>query len=419
MRPHRLIVLLLLAACATPPPVTLPATVPRSTADMIEHLRVAGERMAGSPFLGGNQVRLLRDGPATYRAMADAIGGARQRIDMESYEFDPEEGAAFAALLRQKRAQGVAVHLIYDAWGSIQTGQTLFDQLRAAGAEVLEYNPLRPNERVAIDINRRDHRKLLVVDGSVAITGGVNVSKYYLNRPNGSDDPERMAWRDTDVRIEGPAVREFQRLFLASWAEQHGAALPPPPPTPGWQRGGAWVQAIDGAPVDGHPVIYETLLTAMSVARHSVHLTTGFFGPTPEMEAVLRAAAQRGVAVVLVVPGHSNSRAAIAAGRSHYAALLAAGVRIFERAGVVLHAKTAVIDGVWSCVGSSNLDWRSVVWNNEIDAVVIDQALGMQLEALFTDDMAQSREITPAAWAARPLGERLSEFWASTIESLL
>ena len=355
----------------------------------------------------------------TYQAMVRAITAAHQRIDMESYEFEGDTARDFADLLLRKSAEGVQVHLIYDAWGSIETNKALFDRLRQGGVQVLEYNPLAPNARVGIDVNRRDHRKLLVVDGRVAITGGVNISAVYLNRPNGSDDPERMAWRDTDVRIAGPAVAEFQRLFIKSWDAQHGAQLPPPPPTPGLIRGPALVQAIDGAPTDGHPLIYDTLIAAMSLARHSVHLTTGFFGSTDEMDAVLEAAARRGVQVTLVVPGHSNSGAAIAAGRSHYADLLRAGVHIYEREGVVLHAKTAVIDGIWSTIGSSNLDWRSVVWNNEIDAVIIDRGMGAALEELFREDLAQSHEITRDSWARRPLGERIEEFIARLIQTEL
>jgi len=417
---HLAVLAILLAGCATPPNVPIRTVpTPPNEAAAIDLLRQEGEHLAQAPFHSGNQVKLLRDGMPTYHAMVEAIDAARQRIDMESYEFDGETAPFFADLLLRKRAEGVQVHLVYDAWGSIETHAALFDRLRQGGVQVLEYNPLSPNARVALDINRRDHRKLLVVDGRVAITGGVNIASAYLNRPNASDDPERMAWRDTDVRIEGPAVGEFQRLFIKTWNAQHGAALPPPPPTPGQIRGPALVQAIDGAPVDDHPLIYDTLLAAISLARHSVHLTTGFFGSTDQMDHVLKTAARRGVDVTLVVAGHSNSTASVAAGRSHYTDLLRAGVRIFEREGVVLHAKTAVIDGIWSTIGSSNLDWRSVMWNNEIDAVIIDRGMGTALEDLFRDDMAHSHEITREAWARRPLDERIEEFAARLIQTEL
>ena len=339
---------------------------------------------------------------------------------MESYEFDAQAGGAFSALLLAARARGVEVNLIYDAWGTLNTPAAVFERLRQGGVRVLEYNPLLPNSRVPVEPNKRDHRKLLCVDGRIAITGGVNISRVYENRPGHyAADPDNAAWRDTDVRIEGPVVAQFEHYFMETWRDQHGPPLPPPPPTPGTLRGPALVQAIDGAPDNGHPLIYRTLVAAIELSRRSVHLTTGFFAPTPDLARALEATARRGVDVQIVVPGRSDSDAALAAGRADYAELMRAGVRIHERLYRILHAKTAVIDGVWSAVGSSNLDWRSVVWNNEIDAVIIDPAFGAKMEAMFADDVAASRTIDPVAWRHRPLGERLHEWGASLIQSLL
>ncbi len=373
-----------------------------------------------APFVAGNRVTLLRDGPATYAAMTAAIGAARRRVDMESYQFDTAAAAQFASLLLRKSAEGVQVHLIYDAWGSKNEDSALFERLRQGGVQVVSYNPLGDNGKLSLDINRRDHRKLLVVDGAVAITGGVNVTGVYLN-PKGSrsQDPDAMEWRDTDVRIEGPVVAQFQKLWMTTWRDQHGPALPPPPATPGFVRGPVTIQAIDGAPADGHPVIYETLLSAFALAKSSIHLTTGFFVPTPEMGEALRDAARRGVDVAVVVPANSDSNAAREAGRSHYTELLEAGVKIYERQGVVLHAKTAVVDGVWSTVGSSNLDWRSTILNNEIDAVLIGREVGGGMEAMFRDDVAASHPILPEEWARRGAGERLNEALARMLAAML
>ncbi len=258
------------------------------------------------------------------------------------------------------------------------------------------------------------------MDGRVAITGGVNISRVYENRPGRyAADPDNEAWRDTDVRIEGPVVAQFEHYFMETWRDQHGAPLAAPPPTPGTPRGPALVQAIDGAPDNGHPLIYRTLVAAIELSRRSVHLTTGFFAPTPDLARVLEAAARRGVDVQIVVPGRSDSDAALAAGRADYGELMRAGVRIHERLHRILHAKTAVIDGAWSAVGSSNLDWRSVVWNNEIDAVILDPAFGAKMEAMFADDVAASRTIDPAAWRNRSLGERFEEWGAQLIQSFL
>jgi cardiolipin synthase A/B len=415
--------LLTLAACAAPShvdPKAIASVAPPTEQEAIALLTKISSHFEQAPFVSGNEIALLRDGPATYAAMAAAITSAVRRIDVESYQFDTAAAAKFAPLLMQKSAQGVQVHLIYDAWGSMSENVALFDQLRHGGVQVISYNPLGANGKIDLDFNRRDHRKLLVVDGTVAITGGVNVTGVYLN-PKGSTstDPDKMEWRDTDVRIEGPVVAQFEALWEKTWKEQHGPALPPAPATPGFIRGPSIVQVIDGAPVDGHPVIYETLLSAFALAKLSIYLTTGFFVPTPQMDEALQDAARRGVDVAIVVPANSDCDAARAAGRSHYTDLLEAGVKIYERQGVVLHAKTAVVDGLWSTVGSSNLDWRSTILNNEIDAVILGHDFGTKMEAMFREDVARSEQITPQAWAKRGLGERIRETWARMLDKVL
>ena len=420
-----LVLALGLSGCVTVPPMDADIARAVGKADAqgrLSLLQEQDERISHRPFTAGNRVELLQNGPATYAAMERAIAAATRRIDMESYGFDSQEGARFASLLLGKCAEGVEVNLVYDAWGSIGTPAALFAQLRAGGVHVLEYNPLGLNARVPVDLNRRDHRKLLVVDAAVAITGGVNISRVYDRGPPRSGivgTSDTLPWRDTDIRITGPAVAQFERLFMQTWHAQRGPPIPSPPRSPGWIRGPARVQAVDGTPDKDQPAIYRTLVVAIALAHRSVHLTTGFFAPTPELRHTLEDAARRGVDVRIIVPAHSTSSMAIAAGRAAYGDLLEAGVHILERHGVVLHAKTAVIDGDYAIVGSSNLDWRSVVYNNEIDAVVIDRDFGDQMEALFRDDAAHSRAITMQAWEARPLGERIQEWTARLIEPLL
>jgi cardiolipin synthase len=423
-RRHRasFLVLLLLAGCASLPAVDGDIATAARSADpqgTLDLMRRQEERIVHAPFIGGNDVRLLANGQATYAAIAAAIAGAERRIDMETYEFDPVEGARFGDLLLAKRAAGVEVNLVFDSFGSLTTPNALIERLRQGGVHVLEYNPLRFSLRVPFDPNRRDHRKLLVVDDAIVITGGVNINQVYDNRRNHDDTPDGMVWRDTDVRIAGPAAIEFEHLFERTWRGQNGPPLPPLPPAPAEKPGGALVQAVGGAPVDGHPLIYRTLIVMISLARQSIHLTTGFFSPTPDLERALIAAARRGVDIAIVVPAHSTSNTVIDAGRAHYERLLKAGVQIYEREGVVLHAKTAVIDGAWSSVGSANLDWRSVIYNNEINAVILDRTFARALEALFADDVAHSRRIDPATWSARPLFERVKEHAAHLVEFLL
>jgi cardiolipin synthase A/B len=412
-----------LASCAVAPPVDRDTERAMQEADEPGRLAIfrrEGERIAPTKFVGGNEVELLRNGPATYQAMNDLIGNARRRIDMESYEFDTVEGGKFADILIEKAAQGVSVNLMYDAWGSFETPATLFDRMRQGGVQVVEFSPFDPAAFATLDLNRRDHRKLLVVDGAVAITGGVNISAVYENRHRQpqTDDPDQQPWRDTDIRLQGPAVAEFERLFAVAWQEQKGPTLASMA-TPAASLGDLQVQAVDGAPIDHRPLIYRTLLVAITLARSSVHLTTGFFVPTPDLEEALESAARRGVDVELVVPSQSDSAMALAAGRARYEDLLDAGVHIFERQDVILHAKTAVIDGMWSTVGSSNLDWRSVVFNAEINAVVLGRPFAQQMETMFGEDRTRSKAIDPAAWADRPIGERLDEWTSQWLEVLL
>ncbi len=415
----------LLAACVSAPapsvgPDLLQAKAGAGPARSLDLMRQQGERFAAVPFVGGNRVELLIDGPASFAALAEAIRSATTRIDMESYEFDEKAGGEFSDMLLAARSRGVEVNLIYDAWGAARTPGALFDRLRQGGVRVLEFNPLHPNDRVPVAPNKRDHRKLLCVDGRLAITGGVNISEVYENsqQPRGAD-PGQQAWRDTDVRIEGPVVAQFERYFMETWRQQRGPAIAEPPPTPGDPVGSVTAQAIDGAPDDGRPLIYRTLLAIVALSQKSVHLTTGFFVPTPDLARALIAAARRGVDVQLVVPHESDSSAAVAAGRAGYGELLEAGVRIHERQQKILHAKTAVVDGAWSAIGSSNLDWRSTVWNNEIDAIILGPEFGGQMEAMFQDDVRASHTIDLKAWRRRGLGERFRELRAKLVETLL
>lgn len=419
------VVLALLAGCAVEPPPgvspdLLSAKAGADPARSLELMREQGERFAHMSFLAGNRATLLIDGPASFAALKEAIRSARIRIDMESYEFDDAAGGEFADILLAARQRGVEVNLIYDAWGASGTSAALFGRLRQGGVRVLEYNPLHPNDRVPVKVNARDHRKLLCVDGRVAITGGVNISRVYKNAPGRrSADPQDEPWRDTDVRIEGPAVAQFERFFMETWRQQKGPSVAEPPSSPPLAQGSLLVQAIDGAPDNGQPLIYRTLLASIALAQKSVHLTTGFFVPTPDLAHALEAAARRGVDVQVIVPGRSTSDAAVTAGRSNYGDLLEAGVKLHEYQGRVLHAKTAVIDGAWSAVGSSNLDWRSTVWNNEIDAIILGPDFGGQMEAVFQADVTASKTIDLAAWRRRGLGERVRELRAKLFERLL
>ncbi|HQT39749.1 MAG TPA: phospholipase D-like domain-containing protein [Acidocella sp.] len=399
----------------------LACTIPTHTeTEALAVMQARSVALTHTPFVAGNKVVLLENGPATYGAMLAAMAAATDRIDMESYEFDGDVAEKFADMMIAKQAQGVQVHLIYDDYGT-NAPAGLFDRLRKGGVQVVKYNPLDPLQMKTLDINKRDHRKLLVIDGETAFTGGVNIAQVYENHHASYQHekaPGSIPWRDTDVEVSGPVVNVFDQLFVQTWAQQKGPPLLPTPPDTAIE-GTSVVQALDGSPVDGHPAIYKTLLVAMAAAHSSIHLTTGFFAPPPDMIQALECAARRGVDVRVIVPAVSDSGTTVTAGRSHYEDLLKAGVHVYERHGAVLHAKTAVIDGQWSVVGSSNLDWRSVVFNNEIDAVVMGPDFGGLMEAMFSKDLAASKEITLTAWRHRGVAERLNEVRARMVESLL
>jgi cardiolipin synthase len=377
------------------------------------------EAIVGSPLTAGNRVTLLKDGPATYRAMLAAVEAARDHVHMETYILDDDEvGQRFAQAFVAKQHEGVQVRLMRDSAGTISTPSTFFERLTEAGVQVVEFNPLNPlKARDDWELNQRDHRKLLVVDGRVAFLGGINISSVYSGgsfsqgsrlRPGGGP-----AWRDTDLQLEGPVVAELQKLFLAAWAAQKGPAptaskLFPPPERAGRQV----VRAIGSSPDEPFSLIYATLLSAIGSAETSVQITNAYFAPDPQLLAALEAAAARGVEVRLILPSQTDSWLIFHTGRGFYDRLLRAGVKIFERRDVILHSKTVLIDGVWATVGSTNLDWRSFLHNHELNAVVLGAEFGAQLQAMFDADLAGSDAITLQAWSRRPLDLRIKEMFA-------
>lgn len=374
------------------------------------------QAVSESPLLEGNRVRLLQDGPDTYQAMFAAIKAALDHINMETFTLEDDEvGRRFADVLIEKQRQGVQVNLIYDSAGSLNTPAEFFKRLRDNGIRTLEFNPINPlTAKAGWQVNQRDHRKLLIIDGKVAFLGGVNISSVYSGdsfsqrskvRPDG-----KISWRDTDLQIEGPVVAEYQKLFLETWRSQKADPLEErkffPPPQ---RQGTEVVRAIGSSPDDPFSLMYVTLISAINSAETEVMLTNAYFVPDPQMLTALKAAAARGVDVRLLLPGHTDSALVFNAGRSYYDELLSGGVKIFERRNALLHAKTALIDGVWTTVGSTNMDWRSYLHNREINAVVLGTEFGDRMRAAFEKDIAESEQITLEKWRSRTLDLRLME----------
>ena len=378
------------------------------------------EGIVGTPLMVGNKVVLLQNGPATYKAMLTAIAGARNHINMESYIFEDDEiGQKFADALIAKQVQGVQVSLIYDSVGSSNSPKEFFKRLTDRGIQVLEFNPVNPlaGNKSLYQVANRDHRKLLIVDGQTAFMGGVNISGVYSTGASGSASKGKPGsgapWRDTHLQVHGPVVAEFQKLFLATWEKQKGDAMAQRaffPVASG--TGGEVVRAIGSSPDDPYSLIYATLISAIDSAETTVRITNAYFVPDPQLLAALIDAAGRGVDVRLILPSNTDNWMVFNAGRSHYDRLLQRGVKIYERRGPLLHAKTALIDGVWSTVGSANLDRRSFLHNQEINAVVLGPEFGAQMQAMFDADIAASDEITLEKWRQRSLGDRLSEISA-------
>jgi cardiolipin synthase len=394
--------------------------------DLLDRQIALEQAVVGGSLSVGNKVALLQDGTATYEAMFAALRAATDHINIETYIFeDDETGLQFAQLLLEQQARGVQVNLIYDSVGAISTPRAFFDRLIAAGIAVVEFNPINPLQaRGPWLLNNRDHRKLLVIDGRVAFTGGINISNVHSSgsavRRIGRRDEERLPWRDTDLRIEGPVVAEFQKLFLETWEKQKGQPLAPRNYLPQLKaEGQEVVRAIGSSPDDPFSQMYLTLLSAIGNADKEVFLTNAYFAPDPQLLKALTDAAARGVDVRLILPGQSDSSMVLYAGRSYYAGLLKSGVKIYERNGALLHTKAAVVDGVWSTVGSTNLDWRSFLDNDEINAVVLGRDFGQKMRMAFDRDLAASTPIELARWQRRSPLERLKEIGARLWERML
>ncbi len=395
--------------------------------DLLERHLTVERALTGSPLIAGNRTRLLNNGPPTFHAMFQVIRRAKHYVLLEYYIFENVRSSdeRLADLLVAKRREGVEIAIIYDGYGSMDTPGALFDRLKHAGVEIIEYHPINPLKAgVNYSPNDRDHRKILVVDGSTAILGGVNLYTVYQRHPHArlvaSQGENPTTWHDTDIEIQGPAVQQVRNVFLDHWFAEGGkplvAVAQAPPPG---AKGDELVRIIGSNHNDTIPRYNATLLSAIRSAGKSIWLATAYFAPTEDEMHDLEAAARRGVDVRLMLPATSDSALALEAGRSDYDDLLEAGVKIYEYDDGILHSKFAVIDGVWSTVGSSNFDHRSILFNDEVDSIILGRATAQQLETLFRKDEASARHISLATWEDRPLPERIRELYSRSVENLL
>lgn len=359
----------------------------------------------------GNRVRLLRDGRATFPEMLAAIAGAHQHVNLASYTFNSDvTGRTFAEALTERAKAGVEVNLIYDAIGSSDASQDIFDRMTAAGVNVIEYHPLRP-WAPRWGWWRRDHHKILVVDGEIGFTGGVNIADSFAPPEKGGG-----GWRDTHIKIEGPVVGDLQRFFIAVWRRAGGRRLHKKAYLPPLKQAGATPSRVIGNTLLWNRwAIRKAVLQAFRAAERSIWIANAYFIPDNTIFAELLRARARGVDVRLMLPRKSDVKIVAFAARSYYQALLDEGVRIFEWTGPMLHAKTMVVDGVWSAVGSFNLDRWSLLNNLEVSLTLFDPAVAAELERMFVEDALLCEEIVPAAWRLRPARER----WLERLAGLL
>jgi len=368
-------------------------------------------RIDQTPVLGGNRVEVYFDGRSAFDAIKHAGDAAQTEILVESYIWrDDDTGRRALDGLSRAVERGVAVRALADAVRSLSTKRAYWEELRRRGIEVRLFGTflLQPF---------RDHRKIVVVDRRVAFTGGMNIADEYSGGSGlGSGGKTDSAWRDTHARVEGAAAWEMATVFSEGWIEAGGAPLDlrplePPDDSP------ARVVVLDARPGRGYEETASVLAAVVSAARERVWITNAYFAPRRRAIGVLAAAVRRGVDVRLLLPGVSDVPIVRHAGHGWYAALLAAGVRIFEFQPSILHAKTAVADDYASLVGSSNLDFRSFHLNAECNFLILDDAVGRSMSAAFERDLEQSKEID-AGWR-RSVPHRAGDFVARKLGILL
>ncbi len=347
----------------------------------------------------GNRIAVLQAGGETFPAMLRAIAGARRSIVLETYIFeDDRTGTRFAEALIERAKAGVTVRMIYDAMGSIYLAPAMPARLRAAGVEVLEYHPYQP-WRKRFNINNRDHRKILVVDDEVAFAGGINLSDDYAAIADGG-----KGWHDVHCELRGPAVADLARLFRRTWLAEGGKPYPAPPPADEHpvEPTNLACRVVDNAKRRRRGAIRRAYLTAFRAAREHILIENAYFLPERGMRRSLARAVRRGVEVSIIVPLRSDVRAIEYAGLYGYRWLARHGIRMLRWTGPMMHAKTVVVDGVWSTIGSYNFDARSLHYNLEVVVEIIDPGVGTEMERRFRADERNTTPYDEAAWRRLP-----------------
>lgn len=371
--------------------------------------------LLGPPFVEGNRNKVLRNGDEIFPAMLAAIRSGKTSINFETYIYwSGAIGQEFADALAERARQGVKVHVLLDWVGSAKVEKNIIDKMEAAGVQIRKFHP--PHWSHLGRLNNRTHRKLLVVDGRVAFTGGVGIAPQWTGH---AQDPEH--WRDTHFQVEGPVVAQIQSVFLDNWIKVTGDVLHGPDYFPALQpTGTVRAQMFSSSPSGGSESMQLMYLLAITAASRSIDLSAAYFVPDELALQALVDAMQRGVKLRIVVPGkHMDSETVRSASRAKWGPLLLAGAVIAEYQPTMYHCKVMVVDGLLVSVGSTNFDNRSFRLNDEATLNIIDADFGKQQTAIFEADLAESRVVDYAQWKDRPLRERIGERFAALIDAQL
>jgi cardiolipin synthase len=368
----------------------------------------------GVPVVPSNQVDILLNGDNIFPAKLAAIRSAKKTINYADYVFEEgQPSLEVSQALAERCRAGVRVNVLLDAFGSLNIPGEYREAMVNAGCRVESFRPLGP---FSMDrANNRNHRRILVVDGRLGMTGGSGTSGKW-----GGNGRMQGHWRDTDVRVEGPVVEQLQGAFAENWLEATGVAIGGADYFPRLQgKGTVSVQAVRSSPAGGSAAMYTMFLLAMASAQRSISITNPYFVPEDKMIETLIVAARRGVRVTVLLPGEIDHNIVRQASRSELGQLLTAGIEIYEYRAGLLHAKTMVVDGVWATVGSTNLDRRSFALNDELNLVVYDATVARQLQQVFEADLQESRKVTLESWKRRGFFSKFLELLAIPIRDQL
>ncbi|HEU5249073.1 MAG TPA: cardiolipin synthase [Thermoanaerobaculia bacterium] len=371
--------------------------------------------LLGPPVVGGNRVTTLLNGDQIFPAMLDAIRGAKETIDFETYIYwSGDIGQQFADALSERARAGVRVHVLLDWVGSGKAKKEYLDEMREAGVEVEKYHPLKWYHLARI--NNRTHRKLLIVDGRVGFTGGVGIADKWSGN---AQDPDH--WRDSHFRLEGPAVAQMQAAFMDNWMKTQSKVLHGENYFPRLEPVGAsGAQVFKSSPREGSESVRLMYLLSIASARRRLLIANSYFVPDDLSVEALAAARERGVDVEIIVPGTEiDSELTRKASRSRWGELLEKGVEIYEYRPTMYHCKVMVVDDLWVSVGSTNFDNRSFRLNDEANLNVLDGDFAREQTAVFEQDRSRSHRVTLAEWKNRPLWEKLAERAAGLLRSQL